>query len=317
MNLLKQSTAVTIKIGPFVDNTDGVTPETGLTISQADIRLSKNGGAFAQSNNIAGATHDENGWYGIPLDTTDTNTLGRLQVAIYESGALPCFVEFMVVTANIYDSLISGTDILPSNITQIGGVAQSATDLKDFADDGYDPTTNKVQGVVLVDTTTTNTDMRGTNNAALASVCTEARLAELDAGNLITDVANVKADTAAILIDTTEIGAAGAGLTALGDTRLINLDAAISTRATPAQVNTEVSDVIKTDTIAEMVQGAPPSSPTLEQLLNYLYRIFRNKTITDATFHEVYDDAGTTILFKFAVSDDGTDFTKAKGITGP
>ena len=36
--------------------------------------------------------------------------------------------------------------------------------------------------VTLVDTCTTNTDMVGTNNAALASVCTEARLSELDAG---------------------------------------------------------------------------------------------------------------------------------------
>ena len=57
---IKQSTASTVKLGPFLDDTDGKTAETGLTISQADIRLSKNGGAFAQSNNIAGATHNEN-----------------------------------------------------------------------------------------------------------------------------------------------------------------------------------------------------------------------------------------------------------------
>ena len=31
MNWLKQSTAVTVKIGPFVDDTDGKTAETGLT----------------------------------------------------------------------------------------------------------------------------------------------------------------------------------------------------------------------------------------------------------------------------------------------
>lgn len=35
--------------------------------------------------------------------------------------------------------------------------SQSAADLKDFADDGYDPSTNKVQGVVLTDTVTTYT----------------------------------------------------------------------------------------------------------------------------------------------------------------
>src|SRR5688572_9179628 len=96
---LKQSTAVTVKLGPFVDAADGVTAETALTISQADIRLSKNGGAFAQSNNAAGATHDASGWYGIPLDATDTGTLGRLQVFVGETGALPVWSEFMVVPA--------------------------------------------------------------------------------------------------------------------------------------------------------------------------------------------------------------------------
>lgn len=390
MSLLKQSTAVTIKLGPFVDSTDGVTPKTGLTISQADIRLSKNGGAFAQTNNVAGATHDENGWYGIPIDTTDTNTLGRLQVAVYEAGALPCFAEFMVVPANTYDSLISGSDVLTADVTQVGGDAQSAVDLKDFADAGYDPATNKVQGVVLTDTCTTNTDMRGTNNAALASVCTEARLAELDAANLITDVANVKTDTAAILVDTgttlethiTDIkgtgfvkdthslpqcltanvsalaieanvqGYAAAALAAYDPPTNAEMvarsllaadyfDPAVDTVTvgtnsdktgysisgvkttldalndiSAANVNTEVSDVIKTDTIAEMAQGAPPASPTIEQILNYLYRMWRNKIETTSALISLYDDAGTTVLAKSTISDDTVTFSKGEYVTG-
>lgn len=120
---LKQSTAATVKLGPFVDSTDGVTAETGLTIAQSDIRLSKNGGSFAQSHNAAGATHDENGWYGIPLDTTDTGTLGNLTVAVYTSGALPVWKDFMVVPANIWDSLFGGTDNLQVDAVQWGGTA--------------------------------------------------------------------------------------------------------------------------------------------------------------------------------------------------
>ncbi len=89
MNILKQSTAATIKLGPFIDDTDGKTAETGLTIAQADIRLSKNGGDFAQKNSTTSATHDENGYYDIPLNATDTGTLGRLRVAVSKSGALP------------------------------------------------------------------------------------------------------------------------------------------------------------------------------------------------------------------------------------
>ena len=140
---LKQSTAATVKLGPFVDSTDGVTAETALTISQADIRLSKNGGAFAQTNNATGATHDENGYYGVPLDTTDTNTLGRLRVAVNESGSLPVWQDFMVVNANVYDSLIGGSDNLQVDTVQIEG--SDATDQINAAADtaltDYDPPT--------------------------------------------------------------------------------------------------------------------------------------------------------------------------------
>ena len=107
---LKQSTAATITLGPFVDATDGFTPETALTVSQADIRLSKNGAAFAQTNNVTGATAMEFGFYSVPLDTTDTGTVGRLTVAVYESGARPVYREFHVLSANLYESLF-GTNV--------------------------------------------------------------------------------------------------------------------------------------------------------------------------------------------------------------
>lgn len=55
----------------------------------------------------------------------------------------------------------------------------------------FDPAADAVANVTLVATTTTNTDMRGTDSAALASVATEARLAELDAANLPTDIAAI------------------------------------------------------------------------------------------------------------------------------
>ncbi len=56
---------------------------------------------------------------------------------------------------NLELSLENGTaGYIASDMKYLNGGAQSAADLKDFADDGYDPTTDKVQGVVLVDTTT-------------------------------------------------------------------------------------------------------------------------------------------------------------------
>jgi hypothetical protein len=126
---LKQSTSVDVPIGPFVDATDGVTAETALTITQPDIRLKKNGGAWAQKNAAQTLSHEENGWYEVTLDATDTNTLGLLKLAVHESGALPVFHDFMVLPANVYDSLVSGSDNLQVDTIQVSGTTQTAGDI--------------------------------------------------------------------------------------------------------------------------------------------------------------------------------------------
>jgi len=106
---LKQSTAYTFRLGPFLDETDGKTAETGLTISQADVRLSKAGGNFAQKNESSSSSHDEIGFYICVLDTTDTNTCGELLVAVHESGALPVFKTLQVVEEHIYAALFAAS----------------------------------------------------------------------------------------------------------------------------------------------------------------------------------------------------------------
>lgn len=109
---LKQSTAVEVKVGPFVDSTDGVTAETGLTITQSEVLLAKNGADWAQKNESTSLVHESNGFYRCLLDATDTNTLGLLKLQIAESGALPVWDGYTIVPANVYDSLISGSDYL-------------------------------------------------------------------------------------------------------------------------------------------------------------------------------------------------------------
>ncbi len=121
MQFLKADTATTIRIGPFVDDTDGVTAETGLTISQADVRLSKNGAAAAQKADATSATHDENGYYRVPLNATDTNTEGTLDVCVNETGALPVIAKFEVLAAEVYDSVVAGTDKLQVDVVQVDG----------------------------------------------------------------------------------------------------------------------------------------------------------------------------------------------------
>lgn len=126
---LKQSTSVDVPIGPFVDSTDGVTAETALTITQPDIRLKKNGGAWAQKNAAQTLSHEENGYYEVTLDATDTNTLGLLRLAVNESGALPVWEDFLVVPANVWDSFF-GADLLDVSTTQWNGTAVGSTEVR-------------------------------------------------------------------------------------------------------------------------------------------------------------------------------------------
>lgn len=120
MRFLRQSTSVDVPIGPFLDSTDGNTVESGLTLTQPDIRLKKNGGAWAQKNAAQTLTHEENGNYEVTLDATDTNTLGLLRLHVHESGALPVWEDFTVIPANVYDSLIGGSDTLDVQVTGMG-----------------------------------------------------------------------------------------------------------------------------------------------------------------------------------------------------
>ena len=140
---LRQSTSQVIRFGPFVDSTDGVTPETGLTIAQADMQLSKDGAAFAQKSAAGNATHDTDGWYSTTLSTTDTATTGELKIQINVSGALPVWETYFVLTASAYDSLQTGTF---NNISSAEVNTQCDTALTDY--DG--PTNTELNARTIV-----------------------------------------------------------------------------------------------------------------------------------------------------------------------
>jgi len=105
---LKQSTAATVKFGPIVDATDGYSPETGLTLHAAHIRLSKNGGDFASKNSASAQVHDEAGYYDVALNATDTGTMGILTVGWTDANSVVIVPqEYAVIHANEYDRMFS------------------------------------------------------------------------------------------------------------------------------------------------------------------------------------------------------------------
>lgn len=133
---LKQSTAFTFRIGPFVHSTDGFTPETALTIAYTACLISKNGGAFAAKNDTTNltSTGTTEGYYTCVLNTTDTGTPGPFRVHIYVSGALPVWQDFMVMPANVIESLVKGVEWL--EVTALANkTAQVGSDLVVYKQD--------------------------------------------------------------------------------------------------------------------------------------------------------------------------------------
>jgi len=126
---LKYNTASqTIILGPFLDDTDGKTRKTALSIANTDIKLAKHNATSFTNKNSGGATHISNGYYYCTLDGTDTDTLGRLFVAVDMSGALPVWHEFEVMSQQEYDAKY-GSGYASVNVVQVAGTTQTARDL--------------------------------------------------------------------------------------------------------------------------------------------------------------------------------------------
>jgi hypothetical protein len=106
MRLLRQSTAITLPMGPFISKTDGVTAQAALTTQAGRITKIGTGGAFAADT----WNHDYNGMYLVGLTTTHTDTLGLLRIHFHDAATyLPVVEEYMVVPANIFTSWVAGS----------------------------------------------------------------------------------------------------------------------------------------------------------------------------------------------------------------
>jgi len=112
MPFLRQSTTQTVRFGPFLDITDGVTEEVSLTLTQSEMRLSKDGGAFAQKSAAGNATHDSDGWYSTALSTTDTDTVGELILNVQQpANSLPVWLRWWVLEEEVYDDVYGASAV--------------------------------------------------------------------------------------------------------------------------------------------------------------------------------------------------------------
>jgi len=219
MRWLKQATASQIvQIGPFVDDTDYVTAETGLTIANTDIKFTRAGDTVTTNKNSGGATHLANGVYYMTLDATDTTDDGVLEVMVKMSGALLVREAFMVMSAAGYDAVIGDTGAgLVADVWNVGGVSQDIATATALA------TVDSNVDAVLVDTGTTIPASLTTIDNEIATIDGIVDAILVDTGTTLpatlttidNEIAVIDGIVDAILVDTAEIGVAGAGLTAV------------------------------------------------------------------------------------------------------
>jgi hypothetical protein len=159
------------------------------------------------------------------------------------------------------------------NIAEVSDDETAASNLElDYDGTGY------AKANSTIGTTTTNTDMRGTDGA----------------NTTVPDAAGV----AAALHATTDALIAALNNLSAGD------------------VNSQVVDALNVDTYSEPGTGAPPAEPTIREMAHYLYKQFRNLERQTATLYELMADDGVTVDQQATVSSDGTTFTKQELVSG-
>jgi len=193
---------------------DGTALKTDAVSASGDITLIRD--EAAQETLDADACVDEGHSYSLTLSAAEMQCKHLIVHIVDQTNPQTWLDKTLIIetygNASAQHVFDLGTATQAVNVTQIGGVAQSATDLKDFADTGYDPATHKVQGVVLTDTATTVTNDVNLTDATEAQIdAIETDTNEIQ-GKLPTnkimgssDVDNHDTDIDSILADTNEI----------------------------------------------------------------------------------------------------------------
>lgn len=332
MQELRQSTEIKVRVGSAVDATDGVTPETTLTLGAADqAELLKHNGAPTVdiSGRTFAAVTSVSGWYDLTLTTTDTNTLGQLTAVIQDSSLMaPIFRNFMVVTQQHWDSKYS-TDTLQVDVTQwlgtaaatptvagvpevdlthLVGVAQSATDLKAMADLGYPAqmyngtiTGVTSQTVFTISDATLETDAfvgaeviigNGTIGTFL-----EIGSRRCTAYNATLGEMTIESAMPFTIVNDDEIRIIAMRGT---DVAALATDVAALNDISTSDVNDQVVDVLRVDTIPDSYP-TDGSQPTIAQALLVIQQILTEKSISGTTLTVKKPD-GSSVAMTFTLS---------------
>ena len=310
----------------------GVDLKADWVPAQVDVEIMKDGGASTLCDNTA---TDEGVTFSIVLTATEMEfARGVLKI---QDAATKVILDTIVHietygNASAQHAFDLDTASTPQTADHTAGIADIPTvaefEARTIVSANYVVVGDTIAGVTLVTTCTTNSDMVGTDNAALASVLGAAvgvsisadiadlpTVAEFEARTIVSADYVVVGDTIArvTLTDTVTTYTGNTKQTGNNFTRL-GAPAGASVSADIAAVPTV--DEIWAKAMTDLAQGVPSATASVVTAINYLYEVWRNKTTTTATLITVMKDDGSTGLVKSTISDDATTFTKAEFISG-
>lgn len=243
---LRQNTATRITVGPFLDKTDGITPETGLTATNEKITfvvddsgvptlvIDATATASGGDNDLVHITNDDAGFYDLELTAAQVNYVGRAILNIgYATDHLPVFHEFNILTQAEWDAKY-GTGSRKADVIALSGDTAAADNAEAFFDGtGYAGTNN------VIPTVTTVTNLH-------ASAATAAELAKVPKSdsNVTFNATAVAGIQSGLATPTNITAASGVTLTAAYD--------AAKTAATQASIDT-IDGIV--DTIVSRIVG--------------------------------------------------------------
>jgi len=337
MQYLRTNTATRITVGPFLDKTDGITPETALTVTNEKLTFIVDDGgvptlvldaaptASGGNNDMVHITGDDAGYYDLELTAANVNYLGRAKLALTDAANhCPVFQEFMIIPAMVYDSLILGTDLLDSSVVQWTGTNVASPDTA-----GYPKVTMKTGtgagevslnsgtvtltdasltaakfGAGAIDSNAIATDAIGSAEISAAAV------SKIQSGLSVLDAAAVRT---AIGLASANLDTQLAAIAGYIDTEIASIISSIAAlnNLSTTQVKAQIVAALNTDTYAEP-SSVPAATATLVAKIGFLMALARNKITQTGSTQTLYADDGSTTVATAAVSDDGTTATRGE-----
>ena len=295
--LREYGTATTIYF-PLIDRGTLDFESTPVTFAAGDTQFSEDGAAFANTTN--NPAHEGNGIYSLALTATEMEG-ANVTVTIIDQTATKLWEDQAIIietygdasaehAVNINDTVRAGLTALPNAAAEAaGGLYTRGTGAGQINQDANGRI--DANEVTVGGTTQTAND----NGADINAILT-------DTNELQTDWAN--GGRLDLILDAR---AAEATVTALND-------------ISAADVNTQVLDVVNTDTFSEPAQGAPAASQTITNMIYYLYAALRNRVVVDESGSPLqtrfYADDGTTILWEKDHTDASSVLDQSEGQTG-